>query len=154
MIHDDFLALADHLAHLESGKPKQSSLRRAVSTAYYAVFYAIATLCAEQLVGSSKPWKHFSPIYRALDHGKAKKVLQKAAHDPSPYGAEVRVIGNAFVQLQERRHIADYDPEPFLLGRNETLDLIALARQAVQATRSLSSDQALLLAVHLIGRER
>ncbi len=36
---DDLLEQAYHLASLETGDPKQSSLRRAVSTAYYALFH-------------------------------------------------------------------------------------------------------------------
>jgi len=35
---EDLLEQANHLARRERGKPKQASLRRAVSTAYYACF--------------------------------------------------------------------------------------------------------------------
>lgn len=152
MIHEDFLALAENLARQESGKPKQSSLRRAVSTAYYALFHSVAYLCAEQLVGQSrsKSREPFSRIYRSLDHNRAKAVFQAAAK----FGPEAAIVGPAFIQLQGRRNLADYDPEPFPLGRKETLDLIELAAKAVQATRAMSGEQALLLAAHLIGKER
>ena len=36
---DDLLAQADLLLHLEKRRPKQASLRRAVSAAYYALFH-------------------------------------------------------------------------------------------------------------------
>ncbi|PWB94492.1 hypothetical protein [Methylosinus sporium] len=50
---DDLLGLADELAGREAGRPKQASLRRAVATAYYAVFHTLAKLCADQLIGAS-----------------------------------------------------------------------------------------------------
>ena len=39
MLHDDLLAQARHLATRERRRPKQASLRRAVSAAYYALFH-------------------------------------------------------------------------------------------------------------------
>jgi hypothetical protein len=153
MIHDDLLELADHLARRDPARPKQISLRRAVATAYYAVFHAVATICAEELVGATAPWEHFTPIYRALDHSRAKKLFEQdrsGAH----FGKEVAAIGQTFILLQEQRHTADYDPEPFSLGRRETLDLIDRARQAVQATRAIPAQKRRLLAVHLIARPR
>jgi len=38
---DDLLEQAHHLATREAGEPKQASLRRAVSTAYYALFHLL-----------------------------------------------------------------------------------------------------------------
>ncbi|MGA8172582.1 MAG: hypothetical protein WB816_17365 [Methylocystis sp.] len=64
---DDLLALADDLAQRDSGRPKQASLRRAVATAYYAVFHALAKMRADRLIGFSKPWDVYTPIYRSID---------------------------------------------------------------------------------------
>jgi hypothetical protein len=151
MMHDDLLVLAGHLARLEPGRPKQVSLRRAVSTAYYAVFHALAALCAEELVGWSRPWEHFAPIYRSLEHAAAKKLFHR---NGATYGREGAVIGNTFILLQERRHTADYDPLPFPFGRSETLELIEQARQAIQTIRALPSERRMLLAVNLIAKQR
>jgi uncharacterized protein (UPF0332 family) len=38
---DDLLEQALHLAKREKKKPRQASLRRAVSTAYYALFHLL-----------------------------------------------------------------------------------------------------------------
>lgn len=38
---DDLLELARHLANLDAGSARQASLRRAVSTAYYALFHLL-----------------------------------------------------------------------------------------------------------------
>lgn len=150
MIYDDLLELADHLARRESRRPKQISLRRATSTAYYAVFHALAYLCAKELVGWTKDWKFVTPIYRALDHSTAKKLFDRSRET---YGEDVAQIGRAFILLQQERNNADYHPE-FSSTRQETLELIRLARDAVQATLALNAEKQLLLAVHLIGRQR
>ena len=148
---DDLLDLADHLARLEPGRPKDSSLRRSVSTAYYALFHALAYNCSDELVGWRKPWEVFKPIYRSLDHGSAKKYFERSAgrhQNPS-----IAQIGTAFIALQEARHRADYDPQPSF-GRKEALDYCAQARFAVATIRTLPSDAKLALAVDLISRIR
>lgn len=153
MIDDDLLDLAEHLAQLEPGKPKQTSLRRAVSTAYCAVFHALADLCARELVGGSKPWSVFKPIYQSLDHGAAKKYFERGATQKrlSPAVAQ---IGNVFVLLQEERIRADYDPQPLPYGRREALDLCAKARYAVGTIGNLPTDEKLALAVGLVTKPR
>ena len=55
-ITDDLLDQADHLAAVESGRPKQASLRRAVSAAYYALFHLLAGEASERFLGPSSPW--------------------------------------------------------------------------------------------------
>jgi len=152
MIHEDLLELADHLARREATRPKQISLSRATSTAYYALFHALAYLCARELVGWAKDWKFVTPIYRALDHSTVKRVFERD-RDGAIYGEEVAEIGRIFVLLQQARNTADYDPE-FFSNREKTLELIRLARKAVQSTLTLKADTGRLLAVHLIGRQR
>jgi uncharacterized protein (UPF0332 family) len=152
MIHDDLLELAEHLARRETRRPKQATLRRAISTAYYALFHALAYLCADQLVGWNKPWEVFTPIYRTLDHSTARRLFVQDRNGET-YGEDVAEIGRSFVVLQQQRYAADYDPE-FSSSREKTLELIQLARQAVEAMLSLNTEKQLLLAVHLIGRRR
>lgn len=151
MMHDDLLDIAADLARLEEGKPRQTSLRRAVSSAYYALFHALAALCANKLVGYSKPWNVYAPIYRTLDHGRAKDVFKRML---AGYGADISAIGQTFILLQEQRHTADYDPSPFRVGRSETLDLIEQARQAISRLDTLPEDQRLVIATQLIARTR
>ena len=38
-MYDDLIELAEFIAKRDAGRPKQASLRRAISTAYYAVFH-------------------------------------------------------------------------------------------------------------------
>ncbi len=53
-LHDDLLIQATHLATLETTRPKQASLRRAVSTAYYALFHFLIDAMAAQTAGANK----------------------------------------------------------------------------------------------------
>jgi uncharacterized protein (UPF0332 family) len=155
---DDLFDLADHLARREVGRPKHVSLRRAISTAYYGVFHAIAKLCADELVGWSKAWEAYTPIYRTLDHSAARRLFVSGRIE-TIYGEEIAELGRLFIMLQQARYTADYDPSPrpFPISRQEALELIARARQAVRAIREISAEKRerrLLLAVHLIARQR
>jgi uncharacterized protein (UPF0332 family) len=49
-LHNDFLEQARFLAMREARRPKQASLRRAVSTAYYALFHLLASEVAERMI--------------------------------------------------------------------------------------------------------
>lgn len=73
---DDFIKTARALVNQEgSGRPRETDLRRAVSTAYYALLHCVAAAGADLLVGgkqadrSERAWRQ---AYRALNHGRAK----------------------------------------------------------------------------------
>jgi hypothetical protein len=151
MIHDDLLDIAARLARLEEGRPRRTSLRRAISSAYYALFHALAALCANCLVGFSKPWDVYVPIYRTLDHGRAKDIFRRISVN---HGPDVASIGQTFILLQERRYTADYDPSPFPFNRKETLDLVEQARLAIVRINQLADGERLFVATQLISRTR
>jgi hypothetical protein len=150
---DDLLEIAHDLVERERGKPRQASLRRAVSTAYYAVFHTLADLCADELVGWNKPWSVFSPVYRSLDHNEARRLFERARTTKS-YGPNVEKIGIVFLRLRQAREEADYDPEPFRYGRDDSRKLIEEAQKTVAAIRSLDAETTLLLAAHLVTKRR
>src|SRR5579863_4007092 len=67
---DDLLEQARHLANREPKRPRQASLRRAVSAAYYALFHLLTTETA-------KNWKRASDrarIARIFDHAQMRAV--------------------------------------------------------------------------------
>lgn len=109
----DLLKSADDLIAASNGRPRQTNLRRAISTAYYALFHCLAKCCANLLIGgpgaarSSGAWHQ---VYRALDHGFAKNACKK--NDKiALFPQEIQDFANAFVIMQEKRHSADYDPK-------------------------------------------
>jgi hypothetical protein len=153
---EDLLDIASSLALRESGRPKQTSLRRAVSSAYYALFHAISERCAKTLItfaGEGSDWDIYALVYRTLDHATAKRVLQQA-RDLRGLGSQITRIGEIFTKLQDARITADYDPRPFLLGRADVLELVAQAREASELTSALPRDQARKLAAYLLAKRR
>jgi uncharacterized protein (UPF0332 family) len=98
---DDLLEQSHHLARRERNRPKQASLRRAVSTAYYSLFHLLigdAVLCWK--LPSQRP-----ALARAYDHSRMKGACMRCASAD----ADLKTVANAFVELQQLRHRADYD---------------------------------------------
>lgn len=146
----DLLDQAQLLASKEPRKPKQASLRRAVSTAYYAPFHQIIEDAAIALAPPSPPGLR-RLVQRAFPHGQIKSackdfVAADAALKRSParetnvpdalesmiafpLGAEFIFVLGAFIELQEARHKADYDlTEQW--NRLEALTKVDLAARA------------------------
>lgn len=49
----DFLETARDLTTSSTRRPRQTNLRRAVSTTYYALFHCLAKCCADMVVGGA-----------------------------------------------------------------------------------------------------
>ncbi|MEH3118505.1 MAG: hypothetical protein PGN25_13165 [Methylorubrum populi] len=146
------IAVADQLAQAPGPAAyRQASMRRAVSSAYYALFHTLCTLCADELVGWSKT-SNLPPIYRSLDHGVAlKKLRSREAKQIDP---AIERISALFENLQENRHLADYAPPSALFSRMQTLALIEEARDAIALIEGLASKARLQLAILLLARQR
>ena len=85
------ISIATQLALSSGDTPeRQEDLRRAVSTAYYAMFHTLANSNANALIGAPKndddnaAWNR---THRALEHGAARSRFQHTGHMehfPSP----------------------------------------------------------------------
>ncbi len=150
---EDLIATALRLAKGGVGRPRRSDLERAVSSAYYALFHAVAEDAASLLVGSgpNRPDKAWAQVYRALDHGAARNACSNVRRLGFP--AEIEFAADAFVRLQEARHGADYDPD-YRVGRSEALDWIALAADAIRSLRQASRKDRIAFAVLLLFKRR
>lgn len=158
-LEDDLLGLAELLAGRVEEAIGEAALRRAMSTAYYALFHAICHLCAEELVGRHGYWETFTPIYRTPEHGALKAFFEKCREKKDPgrptyIGPDVAKIAETFIELQEARHRADYDPEPFAASRTDVIELAAMARKAVDVLRGLDYDVRVFLAVSIVAKSR
>lgn len=114
----DFIATARDLAGVNrQGRPRQTNLRRAVSTAYYALFHCLAACCADLLVGgprSDRSRPAWNQAYRALEHGLARNRCSNR-DSMARFPPEVQDFAKQFVYLPTRRHRADYDPDATFL---------------------------------------
>ena len=140
----DLLDIAHQLVSGQAGRPKQASLRRASSTAYYALFHFLVWKAVEHL--PAKPTGLRERAARAFQHSQMKEVCQAFGRRslpepvshllPAGISAPLLLIAQTLVTLQERRHAADYDLSAHFV-RSETLRDIADAERAMSAWRSL-----------------
>jgi uncharacterized protein (UPF0332 family) len=149
-VHGDLLDQALRLAKIDVKKPKQANLRRAISSAYYAVFHLLVDEACRAQIGAQHHQAPFRRVLgRAFAHGVMKDAcksfgggaLKKGVAKGLPVGftipSEIREIAGTFVDLQENRHLADYDlTERF--KRSEVLMLIADLRQESQNFKNLA----------------
>jgi hypothetical protein len=154
MIDPDYLLWAPHeeLTHRARGAPNQTFLRRAVSNFYYAVFHEICRQVADQHVGAAlRTDPRYPAVYRSIEHGRARQVCERASKSATS-SRELVKIATAFVNLQDARHAADYDPsEKFYVSDARLLFLEA--EGAIEAIRTEFADKKLFL-TRLLVRER
>lgn len=104
---DDLLKDARHLARRGGKNPKQSSLRRAVSTAYYAVFH----LLVADFVRHWRIPEQRARLGRIVDHGGISGTIFKIQdrRQPTAVEAELGDLLAKLTQLQKDRIEADYN---------------------------------------------
>lgn len=114
----DLLEQADHLATRERKRPRQASLRRAVSTAYYAVYHLltwealllIAPGAEEGTRLIMQRWFDHAGMFTACGLFSGETFLGPLARlAGSPPLPDLQRIARSFRELQQERHSADYD---------------------------------------------
>jgi len=142
--HNDLLRQAIQLVHKEPENPKQASLRRAISTAYYALFHL---LISEAVANWNRHNLRLS-LGRAFNHTPMKEASNRVLNtntfpfvgeDPMMV-AKLRTVAKAFVQLQDKRHIADYDNTTFWT-RIESLEQVKSAEKAFAEWKLIRNEQ-------------
>ena len=136
---------------LDPRRPTQANLRRAVSTAYYAVFHLLARTAADLLIGRT----HNSAWHlacRALEHGNAKNAcLNKQAMEGIP--PEIQEFAETFVDLQKARHWADYSYEA-KYDKQDTLTAIKKAENAIGQLEGADIEQRRGFVAHMLFKRR
>ena len=163
MLADDLLQQAHHLATLDLRKPKQANLRRAVSAAYYALFHLLVA-AAVQRISPKMPSGLSARISRAFTHAEMKQVCKSIiAGNPSEalrelqpggFSPRIKLIAEEFVELQEARHLADYDPST-TFNRARTLAMLLLLDRAFEEWRTIQAAEeanVFLAALQFAGR--
>ena len=158
---NDLLELAQYLANLEPANPRQACLRRAVSTAYYALFHL---LISEATLNWGRPELR-SDLGRVFGHGKMKTASAEKRSELDAYfkknppvsreltvAKHLHSVAHTFIQVQQRREEADYDTgkewtQTDVLTR---IDAVAAAFESWKAIREEPVAQAYL--VSLLGK--
>ena len=159
----DLLAQARGLATRERKRPRQASLRRAVSTAYYGLFHFLIQEASGFLVGTvPRRAAHRRALARAFDHAQMRRASRDfEAGRPGPWlraAGEVpsglREVASGFAELQRLRHLADYDPST-TWSRAIAMSAVGRAERAVRAwnaVRGTPAADAFLLALLVKSR--
>jgi len=147
---DRLLMSAEDLLKLKTNSAAYR--RRAVSTAYYAVFHALARICTKTFLPGQRSDYELERVYRALEHG---NTYQAFGTPLLKYHADIGGIAGIFRLLRDARERADYlPPNNNLFPETEVLELIDQARLAVRLINNLSSESRRLLAARLLIKDR
>ena len=149
-----------------TGRPRQANLRRAVSSAYYALFHRLCADATAGLVGSARsrrPATRF--VVRKFEHGRMRGVCEsfvgnngrpalpdplRSTFDKQSLDPRLADVCEAFVELQGERHRADYDLfRPF--KRRTATNLVVQAETALVAWEQVkNTEQARLFKLCLL----
>lgn len=135
----DLLAQSVALATMEPNKPKQASLRRAVSAAYYALFHLLVEDGARLFIRDD--FARLSLVARTFNHGKIKEVSNRFLGNELPERLRSKVnyqtpldlaaVAKTFVKLQQLRHEADCNLDR-QFTRSQVQQLVADAETAFE----------------------
>ena len=148
----DLIEAARTLAESDGAPPTQARLRRAVSTAYYAMFHCLAASAADLFIGTVRnaAWHR---AYRALEHGRARSACLRG-QVMREFPAEIRDFAEVFVVLQKARQQADYALDTDAYEKSDVLRRIAAAERAISQFEQADVDARRSFATHVLFRQR
>jgi hypothetical protein len=145
---DHLLQQADRLiAPVGGGAPRQADLRRAISAAYYSIFHAVATDAADSFAGKTQRQSpRYALVYRSIEHRSLRGICEDVIKPTPPvrylrylpaggFGPDIEALATAVVDLQEKRHAADYDPL-FRASTAEAIVAVQTGRNALSRLRN------------------
>lgn len=152
-LHADLLRQAQHLAKMEPRRPRQASLRRAVSTMYYSLFHLLLDEATGVMFGRGGTRRRFRDVLaRGFSHHSMAATCRSFAGGnlpasidtvvaPMPIPNDLRHVADVFVQLQDARHQADYN-RALSFYKTEVLNLLQDTTDAVEAWQRVRDDEA------------
>ncbi len=129
------------------GAPRQADLRRAISNAYYSLFHAVVAQAADDFVGKThRTIPRYALVYRSIDHKPLRKLCEEikktnlrakySTYSPTGgFGPDFIALATAVIDLQEKRHLADYDAL-FRVRMSDAVMAVATGRTALSLFRN------------------
>ena len=133
----------------------QTHLKRAVSTAYYAMFHAVcanaAALLSDEIANSaaSAAWLQ---AYRGPEHTHVRNQCRNAGL-MAAFPPEISNFAQNFVQIQSYRNQADYNPRSDF-SLSDVLEIIDDAERAINELSSASEGTHRAFAITILLRNR
>jgi len=123
------------LARIDKTRPRQASLRRRT------------TPCSIQTLAAAENWKKPAQrvaLARAFDHRRMKAACDRMRGRQFPQsspgsGVHLKKIASTFVDLQELRHLADYDHSK-VRTRTEVIEEIDLVPLAFESWKAIQGE--------------
>jgi hypothetical protein len=143
----------------------QVDIRRSISATYYALFHAASIEAADSLVGDrDRETERYGLVYRSIDHGALRRLCEEVQkpnltekyrrfQPEGGFAASIKGFAATVVELQRKRHDADYDPL-VRFSRTEARFLITGARTALTRFRGVGNDQRLIFVTLLLFTPR
>lgn len=141
----------------------QACLRRAISTAYYAVFHTLLAAAAQRFMGREHQQRPGASIlYRGFSHSHMKTVCEaiqsanlkqkyRTALGTASVSKGMRDFATAFTRLQDHRIRADYHPT-VAFEPSDAITVLDTAQVAIEAfDRADPAERADILALLLVG---
>jgi hypothetical protein len=151
-LHGELLQLAKFLANREPKHPRPVSLRRAISTAYYALFHALI-FEATSVLAPLQPNGLREQIGRAFAHTDMKKVCSAFSQGnianlsgptktltSSPIRPELQLVARTFIDLYTARQSADYDTLATPLSKTDVTTKIEEVERSFARLQAIRGD--------------
>jgi len=118
-----------------------------MSSAYYGIFHAVVTEAADNFVGrTQRQTPIYGLVYRSIEHRSLLRLCEDVMKPKLPekyvkyeptggFGPDLIALATAVVDLQEKRHLADYDPL-FRVGMSDAILAVATGRTALVRFRN------------------
>ena len=148
----DWLELIRASRLLARGKPSQEALRRAASTAYYAMFHALAASNADLIVGSKSTMNQddWTTTYRSLRHFRAENPLHGWPH---LFSSKVQNFAVVIGNIKKWREEADYNPD-VIFFQYQVNTWIDRAEQAILDFNAASPQERSMVAIATLAGQR
>ena len=142
--------LANGVSTSQPGSPSDDELRRAISTAYYAMFHSLAVSCADTLISANPNTRQqtlWEQTYRTLEHGRARDRCLGSMIGIFPQ--DIQSFAAQFADMQSQRHDADYKPSA-QFSQSEALRLINESEIRITAFENTAADDRRVFAVYVL----
>jgi hypothetical protein len=105
-------------------------------------------LIGGSLAGGSSAWRQ---VYRALEHGAAKAACKDLA-TVRAFPKDIQDFASLFVQMQEKRHLADYDPLAVFFKSEVTQDIAEVEEVIARFVKTAAPERRAFAAYVLFRR--
>jgi hypothetical protein len=147
-VHPDPRLLLEQASDLIADNHDETALRSAVNRAYYAVFHCVLRYIANRIAGDGNRGTNlYRSVYRSVAHKRIRTTCKQLGgtkiEQLAPVGGFGKIIEFAqlFLNLQDQREYADYDPVRPFEKLAEVTQMISTARTAIHYLQGATEEQ-------------